>query len=45
MRKNIVRRQSDAEIAVYVKSHLVYAKIMLENNVQGFIDFAEKSQS
>jgi len=30
------------KLAGFVKSHPIYAKTMLENNVQGFIDFAEK---
>jgi glyoxylase-like metal-dependent hydrolase (beta-lactamase superfamily II) len=29
--------------AVFLKSHPIYAKTVLENSVQGFIDFAEKS--
>jgi glyoxylase-like metal-dependent hydrolase (beta-lactamase superfamily II) len=33
------------KIAGFLRSHPVYAKTMLENSVQGFIDFAEKSQS
>jgi hypothetical protein len=33
------------KIARFLRSHPVYAKTMLENSVQGFIDFAEKSQS
>jgi glyoxylase-like metal-dependent hydrolase (beta-lactamase superfamily II) len=33
------------KISGFVKSHPIYAKTMLENSVQGFIDFAEKSQN
>jgi glyoxylase-like metal-dependent hydrolase (beta-lactamase superfamily II) len=33
------------KLAGIFKSHPIYAKTMLENNVQGFIDFAEKSQT
>jgi glyoxylase-like metal-dependent hydrolase (beta-lactamase superfamily II) len=33
------------KLAGYLKSHPIYAKTMLENSVQGFIDFAEKTQS
>jgi hypothetical protein len=33
------------KLAGFFKSHPIYAKTMLENNVQGFIDFAEKSQT
>jgi glyoxylase-like metal-dependent hydrolase (beta-lactamase superfamily II) len=33
------------KLSGYLKSHPIYAKTMLENSVQGFIDFAEKTQS
>ena len=33
------------KLAGFLKAHPIYAKTMLENSVQGFIDFAEKSQS
>jgi glyoxylase-like metal-dependent hydrolase (beta-lactamase superfamily II) len=33
------------KIASFVKAHPIYAKTMLGNSVQGFIDFAEKTQS
>ncbi len=33
------------KLAGFIKSHPIYAKTMLENNVQGFIDFAEKVQT
>jgi glyoxylase-like metal-dependent hydrolase (beta-lactamase superfamily II) len=33
------------KIAGHIRSHLIYAKTMLENSVQGFIDFAERTQS
>jgi glyoxylase-like metal-dependent hydrolase (beta-lactamase superfamily II) len=32
-------------LAGFIKSHPIYAKITLENNVQGFIDSAEKSKT
>jgi hypothetical protein len=33
------------KIAGFLRSHPIYAKTMLINSVQGFIDFAERSQS
>jgi glyoxylase-like metal-dependent hydrolase (beta-lactamase superfamily II) len=33
------------KLAGFLKTHPIYAKTMLENSVQGFIDYAEKSQS
>lgn len=32
------------KLASFLKSHPIYAKTVLENSVQGFVDFAEKSQ-
>ena len=32
------------KIAPFLKSHLIFMKTAVENSVQGFIDFAEKSQ-
>lgn len=33
------------KLAGFIKSHPIYAKTMLENDVQGFIDFAANSQT
>jgi glyoxylase-like metal-dependent hydrolase (beta-lactamase superfamily II) len=33
------------KLACFLKAHPIYRKTMLENSVQGFIDFAEKTQS
>jgi len=33
------------KLAGFFKAHPIYGKTMLENNVQGFIDFVEKSQA
>ena len=33
------------KLAGFIKSHPIYSKTMLENNVQGFIYFAEKNQT
>jgi glyoxylase-like metal-dependent hydrolase (beta-lactamase superfamily II) len=33
------------KLAGFLKAHPIYAKTMLENSVQGFIDFAETAQS
>ena len=33
------------KLAGFLRSHPIYAKTMLKNSVQGFIDFAERSQS
>jgi glyoxylase-like metal-dependent hydrolase (beta-lactamase superfamily II) len=32
------------KLASFLKSHPIYVKTVLENSVQGFVDFAEKSQ-
>jgi glyoxylase-like metal-dependent hydrolase (beta-lactamase superfamily II) len=45
IRKRILAEdQAMRRIAPFLRSHPIFMKTMLENSVQGFIDFAEKSE-
>ena len=33
------------KLAGFIRSHPIYSEVILGNSVQGFIDFAEKSQT